>query len=316
MRNVVTRQRALADGLTPAAVRHLLATGRWQRLFPGVYLTHSGSPTWRERLLAATLARGDGAVASLECALALWHLSDRQPQILTLAEPAGMHRTGRLPGVRVRRRRRLTTARRYGIPVTGAAQTVLDVLALPGRTPEDDLALITRAVSRRRLTVAELREELTHHPRHPRRDLLGEVLDAAAQGLGSVAEVRYVDRVERPHGLPRMERQVHMDGPDAVADGRSRVLDFRDRERGIGLEIDGDLWHRERQLQDRGRDREVAGRGEVTLRAGWVEVVDRPCELAVDVALAQLARGWTGRPVSCGPRCAVGRDARLRAAAG
>lgn len=314
MPNVVTRRHALAGTLTPAALRHLLATGRWQLIFPGVYLTHSGSPTWRDRLLAATLARGTGAVVSLECALVLWDLSDRQPQILTLAEPTHTHRTGRLPGVRVRRRRRLTVERRYGIPVTSAAQTVLDVVALPGRTPADDMALITRAVSRRRVTVAELREELVRHPRHPRRETLREVLAAAAEGLGSVAEARYVDRVERPHGLPRMTRQAPLDGPAALADGRSRLLDFRDKERGLSLEIDGELWHRERQLLDRGRDREVAGRGEVTLRAGWIEVMDRPCELAVDVALAQIARGWSGRPVPCATGCAVARDGRLRAA--
>ena len=198
--------------------------------------------------------------------------------------------------------------------MTSAAQTIMDVLALPGRTPDDDMALIARAVSRGRVTVEDLREELAHHPRHPRRGALGEVLDAAAQGLGSAAELRYVERVESPHGLPRMARQVAMDGQEAQADGRSRRLDFRDRERGLALEIDGDLWHRERQVRDRGRDRELAGRGEVSLRAGWIEVVEQPCELAVDVALAQMARGWTGRPTACGPGCAVGRDARLRAA--
>lgn len=312
---VISRQQALARGRSPAQIRHLLARGTWQRLLPGVYLTHTGRPSWRERLQAALLRRGDGAVVTLECALRLWGLTDREPGILTLGEPATTHRRRAVPGVRVRRRRRLTRAMRYGIPVTEAAQTVIDVLATPGRTPDDDMALITRAVSRRTVTVDELRAELRHHPRHPRRESLGEILAAAAQGLGSAAEVRYVERVERAHGLPWMERQVPMDGAIAVADGRSRVLDLRDRERGIGLEIDGDLWHRDKQLRDRGRDRQVAGRGGVTLRAGWVEVVERPCELAVDVALTQIARGWTGRPVPCGPGCAVSRDARLRAAA-
>jgi hypothetical protein len=310
MRNVITRRQALADGRTPAAIRHLLSTRRWQRLFPGVYLTHSGSPTWRERLLAATLARGDGAVASLECALVLWGLGDREPQILTLAEPWEKHRSGRLPGVRVRRRRRLSTARRYGIPLTSAAQTVLDVLALPGRTLDDDVALLTRAVSRGHVTVESLLAELGHHPHHPRRSTLGEVLTVAAEGFESVAEVRYVERVERPHGLPPMERQVPIDG--FAGGGRVRRLDFKDRERGIGMDIDGELYHRGRQVRDRGRDREVAGNGEVNLRAGWFEVTERPCELAVDVALVQVARGWHGRPRACGPTCPVGRHPRLR----
>lgn len=153
MKDVITRKQAMAKGLSTAKIRHRVAAGRWRLIFPGVYLTHSGTPTWRQRLMAATLARGAGSVASLECALHLWNLSDRQPPILTLAEPWRLHRVGTLPGVRVRRRRRLSAARRYGIPVTSAAQTVLDVLAMPGRTPDEDVALITRAVSRKVVTV-------------------------------------------------------------------------------------------------------------------------------------------------------------------
>ena len=312
MKDVVSRPQALGQGLTPSAVRHRLRTGRWQVIFRGVYLTHSGSATWRQRLEAATLARGDGAVASLECALNLWGLTDREPPILTLAEPARTRRSCQLPGVRVRRRARLSVARRYGIPVTSAAQTVLDVLALPGRTLEDDIALITRAVSRKKVTVDALRAELRHHRRHPRRAGLDEILAAAAEGLESVAEVKYVERVERPHGLPAMERQAPMDGATALAHGRSRRMDFKDRARGVVLEVDGELYYRLRQAQDRGRDRETAGRGEVTLRAGWAEVVETPCELAVDIALTLRARGWAGRPTPCGAACAVGRDARLR----
>lgn len=154
-----------------------------------------------------------------------------------------------------------------------------------------------------------LRTELRHHSRHPRRVALEEILAAAAEGLESVAEVRYVERVERPHGLPAMERQASMDGA-AAAHGRSRRMDFRDRARGLVLEVDGELYHRYRQVQDRGRDRETAGRGEVTLRAGWAEVVETPCELAADVATALRARGWTGRPTACGARCAVGLTRR------
>ncbi|AXH96390.1 type IV toxin-antitoxin system AbiEi family antitoxin domain-containing protein [Ornithinimicrobium avium] len=312
MKDVITRSQALAAGITHSAQRHRLRTGRWQVVFRGVYLTRSGSPSWRQRLEAATLARGAGTVASLDCALNLWGLTDREPPVLTLAEPATTRRSAHLPGVRVRRRARLSVARRYGIPVTSAAQTILDVLALPGRRLDDDIALITRAVSRRRVSVEALRAELRHHPRHPRRAALEEILAAAAEGLGSVAEVRYVERVERPHGLPTMARQVPMDGPEATADGRTRRMDFKDEARGVVVEIDGELYHRYRQAQDRGRDRETVGRGEVTLRAGWAEVAETPCELAVDVALALRARGWTGRPTPCGPTCAVGRDVRLR----
>lgn len=309
---VISRQQALVRGITPATIRHRLGTGRWQRIFPGVYATYSGEVGWRHRARAATLARGPGAVVSLHCALHLWGLHPSPPQIITLAEPDAVHRSGSLPGVRTRRRRRLATAVRYQVSVTSLAQTLLDVVALPSTTLDDALALLTRAVSARRITVPQLRAELCRHPRHPRREVLDEALAAAEGGLGSAAEARYVRDVERAHGLPPMERQVPMDGPRTVADGRSRRLDFKDRQRGLGLEIDGDLFHSTRQRQDRGRDREAAGKGEVTIRAGWVEVVAYPCELAADVAAAQRARGWTGQPTPCGPGCRLSRDPRWR----
>ena len=55
-----------------------------------------------------------------------------------------------------------------------------------------------------------------------------------------------------------------------------------------------------------------ARRSEVTIRAGWVEVVVHPCDLAADVAAAQRARGWTGQPSACGPGCGLPRDPRWR----
>lgn len=309
MSRVITRRQAIKRGVTLAQQRHRLGRGDWQRIFDGVFATHAGQVTYRERLLAATLARGPGAVVTLECALNLWGLTDREPPIITLAEPASTHRVRELPGVRVSRRRRLTTARRHGIPVTSLAQTLIDLAAT---MPIDDLiALVSRAVATHKVTVAALREELGRHPLHPRRTLLAEVLAAAEDGLESVAEVRYVRDVEDAHGLPRMERQVPLDA-EAVRDGRSRRLDFRDRKRGLGVEIDGELWHRDRQAADRAKDRAVAGRGETMLRAGWYEVLQSPCAVAADVAVAQIARGWTGRPKRCSPECRILEDPRLR----
>lgn len=313
MATVVTRKQALAPGgLTPGRLRTKLAHGTWQTIFRGVYVRHNGRITYRERLLGAVLSRGAGARVTLECALHLWDLTEREPPIITLGEPADVHRTRRLPGVRVARRSRLTRAKRHGIPVTGLAQTIIDVAALPTFSVDEVISLITRATARRKLTIAALREELGHHPRHPLREVIGEALAAAEEGLESVAEVRYAERVERAHGLPVMKRQFPIDGPAAVRDGRSRRMDFRDPERGVGMEIDGELYHRSRQQQDRARDRQAAGRGDVILRAGWADVVSAPCTLAVDVALAQKARGWTGHPYPCSPGCALGRDARLR----
>ncbi|WP_151526756.1 hypothetical protein [Serinicoccus kebangsaanensis] len=294
--------------MTIAQIRHRLDKHSWQQVFRATYVTHTGQVTWLERVEAAVLARGAGAVVSLRCALHLWDLTSDQPAIITLAEHFDTHRTSTFTGVKTRRRRRLTVARRHGLPLTTLPQTIIDVIALRPNDIDGAMALITRAVSSRKVTVAELRAELVHHPRHPARDVLTEALMAAEDGLGSAAEARYVRDVETAHGLPRMCRQDPIGGADGRALGRT--MDFRDRARALGVEIDGALWHREKQLADRRRDREAVGEGGVVLRAGWVEVVSDPCRLAADVAAAQQARGWTGSPRPCGHTCAIALDSR------
>ncbi len=312
MKTVISRRQALAQGMTTGQIRHKLDRGDWQQPFRATYVQHTGQVTWLERVEAAVSARGPGAVVSLRCALHLWGLTREQPAIITLAEHFDTHRSGALEGVRVRRRRRLATARRYGLPVNTLPQTIIDVIALRPRDSDDMMALITRGVSSRKVTVPELRDELTHHPRHPAREVLTETLTAAEEGLGSAAEARYARDVEAAHALPRMQRQ----DPISRADGGTlaRTMDFRDRARGLGVEIDGNLWHREKQLADRRRDREAAGAGGVVLRAGWVEVVVDPCRLAADVGAAQQARGWTGMPRPCGHTCAIATDPRWASA--
>ncbi|WP_161937887.1 hypothetical protein [Serinicoccus chungangensis] len=314
----MTRTQALADGWSAKQVRGLLGRGQWQLMHRGVYLTHSGPVSWEERVAAAVLAAGAGAVASEGCALPLWGLTDRRPPVVTVAIPAARTLRADLRGVRVRRRRRLTRAVRSGIPVTGLHQSVLDVLALP-RTDDDEMvALLLRACRPGRSSPAALRAELAHHPRHRRRAELDDVLEAAELGLGSVAEWRYVRDVERAHGLPTMTPQVAVAPSGELVGIRGatptqglQYLDLLDPERGVGVEIDGALFHDDRVHLDRARDRSGLVAGRAMLRAGWSDVVLRPCELAVEVALVQIRHGWPGRPHGCTPGCALAGDVRL-----
>lgn len=45
--------------------------------------------------------------------------------------------------------------------------------------------------------------------------------------------------------------------------------------------------------------------GHATLRYGHADVFHRPCAVAEEQARVLTARGWTGRPRSCGPGCRV-----------
>ena len=60
---VITRAEAQQCGLTPRMLeRKIRPGGPWQRLLPGVYLTHTGEPSRDQQLMAALCYGGDGAI--------------------------------------------------------------------------------------------------------------------------------------------------------------------------------------------------------------------------------------------------------------
>lgn len=68
---VFTLAQVHAAGFTPSAVQHRLRTERWELVRGGVYRVPGSVRTWEQRLMAAVLAAGEGAVASHCSAAAL-----------------------------------------------------------------------------------------------------------------------------------------------------------------------------------------------------------------------------------------------------
>lgn len=54
-----------------------------------------------------------------------------------------------------------------------------------------------------------------------------------------------------------------------------------------------------------GRASDLAAQARVWVRLGWGQVFDSPCRTAGKVARVLALRGWTGRPVACGPGCSA-----------
>ncbi|MCE0486028.1 type IV toxin-antitoxin system AbiEi family antitoxin domain-containing protein [Ornithinimicrobium sediminis] len=299
---VISRAQALECGLTDSAILHRVTTGRWQRLHRGVYLTHSGDISWHARACAAVLRSGRDAVLALGAAAYLWGLQERPPSVIPVAVPVD-RAVVRAVGTRVRRRRHLDTATLRGLPVTSAAQTVVDLAGEPGCRADHAVALVARVVQLRRCTADDLMHELEGRRAHRHRVVLRAALGDVASGVESVAEHRYARDVERAHGLPTFVRQSRV----CPGEGLDR-RDFECLEFGVVVEVDGGRWHTGTVIQaDRRRDRGTAADGKVTLRAGWDDVTQRPCEVAVDVALTLRQRGWLDRPKPCSARCAIRR---------
>lgn len=140
---------------------------------------------------------------------------------------------------------------------------------------------------------------LRERARHPWRVELTAMLDDVAAGAESPLELRYLNRVERAHGLPRGVRQA-----PAVQGGRRQFIDVDLPEFGTRVELDGRLGHEhEGAFRDRRRDNDGVRAGRATLRYGYVEVFSHACEVAAEVAAVLQSRGWSGTAKRCGPTC-------------
>lgn len=175
---------------------------------------------------------------------------------------------------------------------------VLDV-ASDMRGEASAVAILADACQSRRTTATRLLARLRARTRLPRRSFLLSVLSDVATGVFSVLEHRYLVRVERRHGLPTGRRQRR------VCTGRSseyRDVDYEDF--GVVVELDGRLGHEFQTDRWDDLDRDIASveKGDVTVRAGWRQVLE-PCRLAGSVGRVLVARGWTGHLVPCGPDC-------------
>lgn len=266
----------------------------------GVYVDHTGEPTWEQRAWAAVLAVWPAALCA-ESALRAFEGSGWDEGTIHVA--VEVRRNVAAPvGVEVHRRAGLagSVAWHLGPPRLRYEESVLDVAAQQ-RRDVDAVAVLANAVGSRRTTAQRLREVLDARLRIRRRAWLADVLDDIASGTWSVLEHGYLARVERPHGLPAGRRQFRHVGP---AGSQYRDVDL---EGLVVIELDGRLHHSSSRQRDRDleRDLDTAVEGRSTVRLGWGQVFERPCSTARKVTAILVSAGWTGGPTACGPACTV-----------
>lgn len=299
---VVTRRQLLAAGLSHAQLDTSLRRRELVVIHPGVYLTHTGAPTWSERCWAATLYAGRSAL----------HLESALHQPGKEAAPRGpvhvavdwSRRVVPQGGICVHRVRGLEDKVQWNL---SPPRVRLEVVAVEvaHRAPDDLAAISALAalVGSRRTMASRLRVEVERRGRLRRRALLTELLADLERGTHSVLEHGYLVRVVRPHGLPEpASRQT----PVAVGTRRQyRDVDHDDLD--LYVELDGRL-HDEAEARDDDADRDLddLASGRVTPRLRYRQVFGTPCRTALKLARTFRARGWAGTPVPCGaPGCQV-----------
>ncbi|MBK9697561.1 MAG: type IV toxin-antitoxin system AbiEi family antitoxin domain-containing protein [Propionibacteriaceae bacterium] len=285
---VVTREQALAFGLTAKPLRRLVATGTWTRLQHGVYLAWPGKPTTHQELWALHLYAGDRSAIGGPGALLLQGIQPQASPPWIVWVPGGSH-PRRLVGASVCRDRIGRIARAHGtLRRIAVEDALLDVVA--ELEADDVVGLFTTALRRRRTTATRLSAALEGRSRLPQRRLIAEVLGDLA-GIESTLEQRYRDDVERAHRLPAGRRQATVSAGTRsdVAYDPFRVL----------VELDGRAGHLDGAFRDMARDNTHATKDWITLRYGSHDVRGRPCEVAWQVAQVLSLRGWGGVPTTC-----------------
>ena len=255
----------------------------WSRLYPAVYRVAGVPETWRQALMAACLAWGDGVVVSHIAAAALWGLVGFEPGRIELSAPR-MQRRARGHHVHhpiALARTDVTTL--DGIPVTTVARTLIDLAGCV--EPHLLEEALDDALRRGLVRVAQLRRRLDASGRAGRRGsrLLGEMIEVRA-GNGRVPESVFETR------LLRVLRAARLPMPSLQhAIGRYRV-DFAYPERRVAIEADGFRWHSSRARWDRDIERRnaLAVLGWTVIHVTWPQLQHRPEEV-VDAVRATLA---------------------------
>jgi hypothetical protein len=299
---VISRTQLLATGLATHDLARLVRRRELTPIHTGVYLEHTGEPTFLQRCWGGVLLYWPAALAGETALRATEGPGSRRPESPICLAVGRERRVEPPTGLTVLRTDRLheQVLWNLGPPRLRYEEAAIDVAAAAS-TNFQALDALSRAIQSRRTTANHMLESARRRSRLSRRDWIESVLADIAVGACSVLEHGYLRHVEQAHGLGDPRRQV----VDRLGAGAI----YRDVRYPCGLvvELDGRLFHDTTSQRDKDFDRDLdaAAEGASTLRLSYGQVFDRSCWTAVRVGAVLRRHGWSGRPVPCGTGCSV-----------
>jgi very-short-patch-repair endonuclease len=290
---IITREQALGTGFSRAGIDRMVDSGAWTRLSPGCYFTASVDAPWAALAWAGVLIGGDKARLGGLAAAHLHRLVEVAPPAIPVLVPmqGGAPRVSG-PWLFQRERPGARLPQSVGNPPRITVEdTVLDLACGPESDVQTMVHWVTAAVQARLTTPNRLRRAAAarHFLRHRR--TLTDLLSDVDLGVRSPLELRYLHKVERPHQLPQAGRQVRRRGSE---------VDVYYEEFGLLVELDGRLGHKGMgRFRDMRRDNRATTDGLATLRYGSGDVLGLPCEVALEVGVNLVRRGWDEGPARC-----------------
>ena len=261
---VVARRQLVSRGWADHDIARMLRRRVWASVFEGVYINHTGEPTWLQRAWSGVLFSWPAALShasALRAADGPGRRAADEGTVHVIVE-----RDRRLvcpPGVELHRRCAFDkhVLWNLGPPRVRYEQAAIDV-ATSVESEYAAVAALSQAVQSRRTTAGRMLAAMTERERLPRRQWVAGVLRDIDEGTCSVLEHGYLIKVERPHHLPRGRRQVAGVGKT----GRIyRDIAYR---MPLVVELDGRLFHDEQAPATRTSTAISSPRSTVSSRPG------------------------------------------------
>jgi very-short-patch-repair endonuclease len=269
-------------GIPDASIDRAVVNGRLHRVFHGVYSVGHRHLTPHGRLLAATLACGEGSVVSHGTAAWVYGLSQRRPAAIDVIAPVEGGR--KIAGVR-RRFVPLPVGRevwrRYRVPITSPARTIVDCA---GSDPAGVAGMIEQASVLSLLDIPAIDRILDGPRRRGSRHLL-RVLEPWRRYKPGI-KIR--SRMEAK--LLPLLTEAALPIPDTNArvrvGNRTYEVDFLWRAEKVVVETDGGRFHDNPAAgrRDSERNRALAASGYLIPRLGWEDLRDRPIATMAEIA--------------------------------
>lgn len=268
---LLSRAQCLACGLSASSVDRRVVSGQFEVILPGVYSLLGVPSSWHQKVMAACLWAGAGAVSSHRTAGALWGLDGIPPGFVEITTPRRLrskevfvHQSLLMPG----------DATTLGnIPVTDVTRSLIDLGSVVAREAVE--AALDDALRRRLTSLRVLRQRL---------DDLGGKGRRGAGILRSLLEERDPSRAPAESVLEsrlvRMLRQARL--PQPVSQYEIRIkgrllarVDLAYPEVHLAIEADGYRYHSGRVAwqRDLHRRNSLTSIGWRVIHVTWKDVV-------------------------------------------
>lgn len=281
---LITLEQALACGLSRDTIRYRVRSGRWCRLFPGVYRSSEVDLTWQQKLLAAQLWLGPECAVSHRSAGLIYGFRGVPEGFFELTVDERRH--PRAAGVTIHRGPQPAPSdikTKGEFRLTSVELTLCDLATV--LKPRPLTAAVDSSLSKGLTTVDRISSKLDEL-RGPGRSgcaVLGDLLDQRRRGIkatDSELEIDYLNLC-RQFRLPLPTNQRHF------KDERGEIgrIDFTYPEGNLHIELDGYEWHAsiEQWRKDRERDRRLQALGWRVLRYTWWDLHDTPKAMAEEI---------------------------------